>query len=99
MRAIIEEARTRPRTDVFWNNEIAQTIRLAELGLLQPYDSSEAADVPADFKDPSALWVGFGARARVLIVNTDLVPAGEEPAGTSTSWTIAGAAAAASPAL
>lgn len=82
VRAIIEEARTRPRTDVFWNNEIAQTIRLAELGLLQPYDSPEAADVPAHFKDPSALWVGFGARARVLIVNTDLVPAGEEPAGT-----------------
>lgn len=82
VRAIIEEARTRPRTDVFWNNEIAQTIRLAELGLLQPYDSPAAADVPDQFKDPSARWVGFGARARVLIVNTDLVPAGEEPSGT-----------------
>ncbi|MEC8511185.1 MAG: extracellular solute-binding protein [Planctomycetota bacterium] len=82
VRAIIEEARTRPRTDVFWNNEIAQTIRLAELGLLQPYESPAAADVPATFKDPSALWVGFGARARVLIVNTDLVAAGQEPSGT-----------------
>lgn len=82
VRAIIEEARTRPRTDVFWNNEIAQTIRLAELGLLQPYDSPAAADIPAAFKDPASLWVGFGARARVLIVNADLVPTGEEPAGT-----------------
>ncbi|MEE2941028.1 MAG: extracellular solute-binding protein [Planctomycetota bacterium] len=82
VRAIIEEARTRPRTDVFWNNEIAQTIRLAELGLLQPYDSPAAAEIPDAFKDPGSRWVGFGARARVLIVNTDLVPAGEGPTGT-----------------
>lgn len=82
VRAIIEEEKTRPRTDVFWNNEIAQTIRLAELGLLQPYASENAAEIPAQFKDPESRWVGFGARARVLIVNTDLVPDGEEPKGT-----------------
>ena len=39
VRAILEEAKTNPRTDVFWNNEIAQTLRLAEEGLLEPYDS------------------------------------------------------------
>ena len=81
VRAIIEEA-ARPRTDVFWNNEIAQTIRLAELGLLQPYDSPSAAEIPELFRDPERRWTGFAARARVLIVNTDLVPAGEEPRGT-----------------
>ncbi|MEM6672957.1 MAG: extracellular solute-binding protein [Planctomycetota bacterium] len=80
--AIIEEAKTRPRTDVFWNNEVAQTIRLAELGLLQPYDSPNAADIPELFRDPERRWTGFAARARVLIVNADLVPEGEEPAGT-----------------
>lgn len=81
VRAIIEEAK-RPRTDVFWNNEIAQTIRLAELGLLEPYDSPSAADIPEPFRDPERRWTGFAARARVLIVNTDLVPAGEGPLGT-----------------
>ena len=81
VRAIIEEA-NRPRTDVFWNNEVAQTIRLAELGLLEPYDSPSAADIPELFRDPDRRWTGFAARARVLIVNTDLVPAGEEPRGT-----------------
>ncbi|MEM8713347.1 MAG: extracellular solute-binding protein [Planctomycetota bacterium] len=82
VRAIIEEAKSRPRTDVFWNNEIAQTIRLAELGLLEAYDSPSAADIPEAFKDPARQWTGFAARARVLIVNTDLVPEGEEPRGT-----------------
>lgn len=81
VRAIIEE-KNRPRTDVFWNNEIAQTIRLAELGLLEPYDSPSAADIPELFRDPERRWTGFAARARVLIVNNDLVPAGEEPKGT-----------------
>lgn len=82
VRGIIEESKTNPRTDVFWNNEIAQTIRLAELGLLQSYGSPNAEEIPALFKDPESLWVGFGARARVLIINTDLVPEGEEPVGT-----------------
>ena len=82
VRAIIEEAKARQRTDVFWNNEVAQTIRLAELGLLESYDSPSAADIPEAFRDPARQWTGFAARARVLIVNTDLVPEGEGPTGT-----------------
>ncbi|QDV07090.1 Iron-utilization periplasmic protein precursor [Planctomycetes bacterium Poly30] len=82
VRAIIEEAKSRPRTDVFWNNEIAQTIRLAELGLLEAYDSPSAQDIPEQFRDPARTWTGFAARARVLIVNSDLVPEGEGPTGT-----------------
>ncbi len=70
---IIEQA-GRPRCDVFWNNEVAQTVRLAQRGLLEPYDSPAAADIPAEFRDPQHRWTGFAARARVLIVNTDLVP-------------------------
>ncbi len=70
---IIEEAKGGTRCDVFWNNEIAQTVHLEHLGLLQPYDSPSAADIPAEFRDPEFLWTGFAARARVLIVNTNLV--------------------------
>lgn len=72
-RRLIEE-KNRVRCDVYWNNEIAQTVRLAELGLLQPYDSPSAEGIPEEFRDPQHLWTGFGARARVLIVNTELVP-------------------------
>ena len=55
-----------PRCDLFWNNEILNTIRLKERGLLQPYRPRHAGDVPAAFKDPDGNWHGFAARARIL---------------------------------
>jgi iron(III) transport system substrate-binding protein len=76
VRALIEEAKN-PRCDVFWNNEIAQTVRLAEAGMLEPYDSPSAADIPEQFRDPERRWTGFAARARIFIVNTDLVDPSE----------------------
>ncbi len=64
---------TRPRADVFWNNEVAQTIVLANKGVLQPYRSPAADAIPAGFKDTNGAWTGFAARARVIIYNTNLV--------------------------
>lgn len=61
-----------PRCDVFWNNEIANTVALGNEGLLAAYDSPSAKDIPAQFKSREHLWTGFAARARVLIVNTEL---------------------------
>lgn len=73
--AIVEEARSgRPRCDVFWNNELAHTVRLAQMEMLVPYDSPSAAAIPERYKDRGHLWTGFAARARILIVNTDLIP-------------------------
>ncbi len=75
----IRSQRAAPACDVFWNNEILHTIRLANDGLLLPYSSPSAADIPAEFKDPEGRWTGFAARARILIVNTSLVPDAERP--------------------
>lgn len=69
----------RPRCDVFWNNEILNTLRLKQKGLLQPCKPEQAKHYPAGFRDDEGYWYGFAARARVLIVNTDLVPADEHP--------------------
>jgi len=63
----------RPRADVFWNNEFSQTILLQEDGVLAPYSSPNAADIPGLFKDPEGYWTCFGGRVRIFIVNTDLV--------------------------
>jgi iron(III) transport system substrate-binding protein len=38
-----------------------------------------AAEFPAQFRSPNGLWHGFAARARVLIVNTDLVTEDDRP--------------------
>ena len=69
------------RCDLFWNNEILNTIRLKRKGLLQPFHPRNADDLPATFRDPDGTWYGFAARARILIVNTKLVPPGERPKG------------------
>lgn len=69
----------RPRCDVFWNNEVLRTVALKRLGLLQPYTSPSAKDIPARFKDPDGCWTGFAARARVIVYNTDLLTSRTAP--------------------
>jgi iron(III) transport system substrate-binding protein len=70
----IIQNQSRPRTDVFWNNEILHTLRLQKLGLLEVYRSPAADNFPSQFVSADETWHGFAARARVLIVNTDLIP-------------------------
>ncbi len=70
-----------PRCDVFWNNEIANTIALAEEGLLATYDSPSAAEIPASFRDRERRWTGFAARARIMIENLNEVPEDSRPSG------------------
>jgi len=64
----------RQRCDLFWNNEILHTLRLKQQGLLVPYNSPVADHYPASFVSRDRDWYGFAARARVLIINTDLLP-------------------------
>jgi len=75
----IRAERARPRADVFWNNEIANTILLAEEGLTQPYRSPSAADLPAQWRDPAGMWTAFAARARVILYRPDLLGPGQSP--------------------
>ncbi len=70
---LIAESQRRVRCDVFWNNEIVNTLRLEELGLLQPYQPPQIDAFPAQFRSTKNHWHGFAARARVLIVNTNIV--------------------------
>lgn len=70
---IIDSAK-RPKGDVFWNNEILHSLRMEKLGLLQIYRSPLADQFPAQFVSPTGAWHGFAARARVLLVNTNLLP-------------------------
>jgi iron(III) transport system substrate-binding protein len=75
----IKLEKERPRADVFWNNEVIQTIRLKNAGCLEAYRSPSAADVPERWKDPDGVWTGFAARARILAVNTKRCPPEREP--------------------
>ncbi len=67
------------RCDLFWNNEILNTLRLKQQGLLRPIHPPNADQFPQEFRAADNTWFGFAARARVLIVNTKLAPETESP--------------------
>jgi iron(III) transport system substrate-binding protein len=69
----------KPQADVFWSGEFIMTIVLANEGVLTPYASPSASDIPAIYKDPDNLWTGYAGRARVIFVNTDLLTPDEYP--------------------
>ncbi|MFO0948593.1 MAG: extracellular solute-binding protein [Planctomycetota bacterium] len=77
--AQILEEMPRPRCDLFWNNEILHTIRLARAGALQPYVSPMGASYPAEYRSSENLWYGFAARARIMLVNRAMVTKDETP--------------------
>ncbi len=66
----IQAEKANPKADVYWGNEIFHTINLAKQGVLQPYQSPVASDVPARWRDRDWHWVAIGLRARVLAVST-----------------------------
>ncbi len=70
---IIAEADA-PTADLFWNNEILHTVRLQKMGLLQPHDWPTGTDRPPSMQASDQTWCGFAARARVLIINTQVLP-------------------------
>lgn len=71
--ALLMEGRNRTRCDLFWNNEILNTFRLEHAGLLASYRPKQADHFPAAYQSNGGLWHGFAARARVLLVNTEVV--------------------------
>ena len=42
-------------------------------GVLTPYSYPEATGIPDAYIDPESYWTGFGGRARVCLVNTELM--------------------------
>lgn len=68
-----------PDGDIFWSGDAGRAALLKLEGVTDVYRSPAASGIPPVFVDPDGHWTGFSARARVLLVNTDLVPEGQEP--------------------
>lgn len=75
---LVAEA-TRPRADLFWSGDPIRPFVLIDRGLVEPYASQAAAEIPAVFKAADGTWTGFAARARVLLVNTEKLGRRERP--------------------
>jgi iron(III) transport system substrate-binding protein len=61
-----------PRADVYWASDPVRAELLSQQGLSQPYRSTNAEGIPDQFKNPSANWTGFSARARVILAKSGL---------------------------
>ena len=75
---IIAEAGS-PHADVFWSGDPVRPFLLIKRGIVEPYVSPNAVDIPTRFKARDATWTGSAARARILLVNKKRVPAEEMP--------------------
>lgn len=70
----LEAERARPRADLFWSNEALHTARLAAAGLAESFRPDQGDGYSESVRGTADLWHGFAARARVLIVNRELLP-------------------------
>src|SRR5215207_9146247 len=75
---IIAEA-NQPQADVFWSGDPVRAFVLIRRGLVEPYASPSAANIPSQFKGADGSWTGVAARARVLLVNTSRVRSDARP--------------------
>jgi iron(III) transport system substrate-binding protein len=66
-----------PQADVFWSGDSVRPFVLVERGLVEPYLSPEAEQVPVGFRAADGTWTGTAARARVILVNRQRI--GERP--------------------
>lgn len=68
-----------PQADVFWSGDPVRPVLLERRGMLEPYRSPSARDIPEIYKDEEGYWTGFSARARVILYNKGLVGDDEVP--------------------
>jgi iron(III) transport system substrate-binding protein len=76
--ALIEE-KANPQADLFITTELITVQTLSQQGVFQAYLPQGVENWPAGFFDPEHKWIGLTRRARVIMVNTDLVPSEEWP--------------------
>src|SRR5688572_17803113 len=65
----------RPVADVFWSGDPVRAAVLKSKGISAPFKPANPADRSGRFSDSAGYWSALSARARVLIVNTNLVSA------------------------
>lgn len=68
--------------DLYWSGEIFNTILLAREGLLAPYESPGAQDIPSEYKDGEGRWTAVALRARVVAYD----PMRLKPDGVPLTW-------------
>jgi len=76
-RLIAEKDNT--QCDVFWSGDPVRNGLLQSKGITRPYQSQQTELISDHFKESSNHWIGFSARARVLIYNKNRISADSLP--------------------
>ncbi|GAA5042479.1 iron transporter [Marivirga lumbricoides] len=63
-----------PQCDVLWSGDPVRNSVLQSRDITKPYQSEQTRLIPDHFKEKDSHWIGFSARARVLIYNKTLIP-------------------------
>ncbi|MER7003803.1 iron ABC transporter substrate-binding protein [Dactylosporangium sp. NPDC000555] len=79
MAAQLAEEGGRSPADVFFSQDAGALGAVAKGGNLAALPAEVLSKVPEVYRSRSELWVGVTGRSRVLVYNTDLVPAAELP--------------------
>ena len=74
----LEAEAANPQADIFWSGEPVQTQVLADQGIFTPYVPKRLR--PGPFPGPGNMWIAFGGRARVFIINTTKLQRADWPA-------------------
>lgn len=75
----LEAEQAHPQADVIWG--VSSSLLKTHRSLLAPYESKEAAAVPALYRSASNLWLGTNQQILTINQNTHSIPAGEGPKG------------------
>jgi iron(III) transport system substrate-binding protein len=67
----------RPQGDIIWG--ISRSLLQSNAALFAAYHSKNVDAIPAEYRDPSDLWIGNNLHLLVLLQNTKLVPEGQGP--------------------
>lgn len=59
--------------DVIWNSDVLRTLQWQRQGLLQSRSWAIPTEWPKSFRASNGTWVAFAARARVLLINEQLI--------------------------
>jgi len=68
-----------PQCDVFWSGDPLRAIILKDRNITTSYQAKGIDGIPSYFIDPNYHYIGFSARARVLIYNKTLLKESELP--------------------
>jgi iron(III) transport system substrate-binding protein len=73
----VQTEKDRPHGDIIWG--VSRSLLESNKEFFAPYKSKNANAIPAEFRNPSDLWIGNNLHMLVILQNTKLLPADQGP--------------------